>query len=55
MTLQPRKGAEIRRIGLSFPIPGVPGLSVTSEYRFFGVPGSESFAGTQVVAGLPAS
>ena len=40
--------------GLSFPIPGVPGLSVTSEYRFFGVPGSESFAGTQVVAGVPA-
>ncbi len=40
--------------GLAFPIPGVPGLSFTSEYRFFGVPGSESFAGTQVVAGLPA-
>ena len=40
--------------GLSFPIPGVPGLSLTTEYRFFGVPGSESFTGTQVVAGLPA-
>jgi opacity protein-like surface antigen len=40
--------------GLAFPIPGVPGLSLTTEYRFFGVPGSESFAGTQVVAGSPA-
>jgi OOP family OmpA-OmpF porin len=39
--------------GLSFPIPGVPGLSLTTEYRFFGVPGSESFAGTRVVAGSP--
>jgi outer membrane protein OmpA-like peptidoglycan-associated protein len=37
--------------GLSFPIPGVPGLSLTTEYRFFGVPGSESFAGTRIVAG----
>ena len=26
-----------------FPIPGVPGLSVTTEYRFFGVLGDESF------------
>ena len=25
--------------GLSFPIPNVPGLSLTAEYRFFGVPG----------------
>ena len=39
--------------GLSFPIPRVPGLSLTAEYRFFGVPGSESFAGSQVVAGSP--
>jgi OmpA-OmpF porin, OOP family len=37
--------------GLSFPIPRVPGLSLTAEYRFFGVPGSESFAGSEVVAG----
>ncbi len=40
--------------GLSFPIPRVPGLSLTAEYRFFGVPGSESFTGSQLVAGLPA-
>ena len=40
--------------GLSFPIPGVPGLSITSEYRFFGIPGSENFAGNQVVADVPA-
>ena len=40
--------------GLSFPMPGVPGLSLTTEYRFFGVPGSETFHGTQVVSGVPA-
>jgi OmpA-OmpF porin, OOP family len=40
--------------GLSFPIPGVPGLSITTEYRFFGVPGSETFSGSQTIAGLPA-
>ena len=28
--------------GLSFPIPNVPGLSLTAEYRFFGVPGGRS-------------
>ena len=39
--------------GLSFPIPGVPGLSLPTEYRFFGIPGSESFTGTQLVAGVP--
>jgi outer membrane protein OmpA-like peptidoglycan-associated protein len=40
--------------GLSFPIPGVPGLSITTEYRFFGIPGSETFGGIQVVAdGVP--
>ena len=41
--------------GLSFPIPGVPGLSLTAEYRFFGIPGSENFAGNQVVADVPAA
>jgi hypothetical protein len=30
--------------GLAFPIPNIPGLSITSEYRFFGVPGSETFS-----------
>jgi hypothetical protein len=31
--------------GLSFPIPHVPGLSVTAEYRFMGVLGQQSFNG----------
>ncbi|HEX4368066.1 MAG TPA: OmpA family protein [Rhodopila sp.] len=39
--------------GLSFPIPGVPGLSATAEYRFFGVPGSETFSGSDTVSGFP--
>jgi hypothetical protein len=29
---------------LSFPAPRVPGLSLTTEYRFFGVHGNETFA-----------
>jgi OOP family OmpA-OmpF porin len=37
--------------GLSFPLPGIPGLSATAEYRFFGVPGSETFNGSDVVVG----
>jgi OmpA-OmpF porin, OOP family len=40
--------------GLAFPIPGVPGLSLTTEYRFFGIPGDETFNGSVVTAGLPA-
>ncbi|GAN77400.1 OmpA family protein [Acidisphaera rubrifaciens] len=32
--------------GLSFPVPDVPGLSLTTEYRFFGVFGDNSYAGT---------
>ena len=40
--------------GLSFPMPGVPGLSLTTEYRFFGKPYSETFDGTQSVSGLAA-
>ena len=39
--------------GLSFPIPGIPGLSLTTEYRFFAVPGHENFTGIQLAAGLP--
>ena len=41
--------------GLSFPIPNVPGLSITSEYRFFGIPSSETFNGDLVtsVGGAP--
>ncbi len=40
--------------GLSFPMPGMPGLSLTTEYRFFGVPYSETFQGSQSVSGLAA-
>jgi OmpA-OmpF porin, OOP family len=40
--------------GLSFPMPGVPGLSLTTEYRFFGKPYSETFDGSQSVSGLAA-
>jgi len=40
--------------GLSFPMPGVPGLSLTTEYRFFGVPYSETFQGSLTVSGLAA-
>jgi opacity protein-like surface antigen len=29
--------------GLSFPVPRVPGLSLTTEYRFFGMPRDETF------------
>ncbi len=38
--------------GLSFPIPNVPGLSVTSEYRFFETLGPEAFQAASV-QGLP--
>ena len=38
--------------GLSFPIPNVPGLSVTTEYRFFGIPGGETFTANTTAAGL---
>ncbi len=41
--------------GLSFPIPHVPGLSITSEYRFFGIPFRETFSGSIVVAGSPSA
>ncbi len=36
--------------GLSFPVPNVPGLTVTTEYRFFGSPGSETFTENQTFA-----
>jgi opacity protein-like surface antigen len=35
--------------GLSFPIPHVPGLSVTAEYRFIGIVGPETFNATAIV------
>ena len=38
--------------GLSFPLPRLPGWSVTAEYRFFAIPGSETFTGDQTIAGI---
>jgi OOP family OmpA-OmpF porin len=37
--------------GLSWPIPHVPGFSVTTEYRFMDIPNSQSFSAT--VNGAP--
>jgi OmpA-OmpF porin, OOP family len=37
--------------GLSFPMPNVPGLSLTSEYRFLQATGGEKFAGSVTTAG----
>jgi outer membrane protein OmpA-like peptidoglycan-associated protein len=46
-------------VGASFPIPNVPGLSATVDYRFMDITGGEKFAGTQTLtpggAVLPAS
>jgi outer membrane protein OmpA-like peptidoglycan-associated protein len=42
-------------VGASFPIPNMPGLSVTLDYRFMDILGGEKFDGTEVVtAGGPA-
>lgn len=38
--------------GLSFPVPDMPGLSVTAEYRFFGLLGNQSYRGT-LISGVP--
>ncbi len=38
--------------GLSFPIPNVPGLSLTGEYRFFSTVGPEAYRAS-VVQGAP--
>lgn len=37
--------------GLSFPMPGVPGLSLTTEYRFFGVMGDTTTAAVNTPGG----
>ena len=37
--------------GLSFPIPNVPGLSMSAEYRLFGQPESRNLSGSAVVPG----
>jgi OOP family OmpA-OmpF porin len=39
--------------GLSFPIPNVPGLSLTAEYRFYSIIGPDAFKATAVY-GSPA-
>ena len=36
--------------GLSFPVPHVPGLSLTAEYRFLGLTGNRGFDGSAVQA-----
>lgn len=40
--------------GLSFPVPNMPGLSLTAEYRFFGMFNDQSYHGT-LVTGTPAT
>jgi len=43
-------------VGLSFPIPNMPGLSATAEYRFMDIVGGEKFGGSQITAaGGPAT
>jgi len=39
--------------GLSFPIPNVPGLSITSEYRFFETVGPQAFKASTVQGAPP--
>jgi outer membrane protein OmpA-like peptidoglycan-associated protein len=41
--------------GVSLPVPNVPGLSLTAEYRFYGIPGTEQLHGTQVNHGVTAT
>ena len=43
-------------VGASFPIPNMPGLSATLQYRFMDITGGEKFSGTQITsAGGPAT
>jgi OmpA-OmpF porin, OOP family len=39
-------------VGASFPIPNVPGLSLTADYRFMDILGGEKFSGSVVNAGV---
>jgi OOP family OmpA-OmpF porin len=39
--------------GLAFPIPNVPGLSLTAEYRFMGTTGERSFSSVNVNGAAP--
>ena len=38
--------------GLSFPVPYVPGLSLTAEYRFLGLTGSRGYDGRFIQSGI---
>jgi outer membrane protein OmpA-like peptidoglycan-associated protein len=49
------EGAAQAILGASFPIDGVPGLSVTAEYRFIGAFERPSFGGTIQPSGTPVS
>ena len=39
--------------GLAFPMPGVPGLSLTAEYRFMGTTGNRTFNSVNVNGAAP--
>jgi outer membrane protein OmpA-like peptidoglycan-associated protein len=39
--------------GLSFPIPNMPGLSITADYRFMDIFGGEKFNGSTVLGSVP--
>jgi OOP family OmpA-OmpF porin len=41
--------------GVAFPIPGMPGLSLTAEYRFTGVFSKETFHDSVTTVGVPGS
>ena len=39
--------------GLAFPMPAVPGLSLTAEYRFMGTTGDRTFSSTNSISPVP--
>jgi OmpA-OmpF porin, OOP family len=41
--------------GLSFPLPSLPGLSLTAEYRFLGTAGDRTFSSTNSLSAVPTS
>jgi OmpA-OmpF porin, OOP family len=41
-------------VGASFPIPNVPGLSMTADYRFMDIPGGGKYGGTEGPGFAPA-
>ncbi|HVY14145.1 MAG TPA: OmpA family protein [Rhodopila sp.] len=42
-------------IGAAFPVPGVPGLAVTGEYRFLGLAGDRTYGGVANPGAIPVS